>query len=538
MTTGRRRTPGSRLFALYVLASLLPISVIGAVLVRGYKDAGLEFGRDQGRAQAAVIEQMAIAPALRGADLSLGLTAAERGRVQSATDLAIFNGTVAHLRLRSFTGTVEFADDGKTTTAVPVKDPAFRAAAAGRTDVRIMEYKRNSPVVRVLQPVIAASNGQATGVLEVYLPYDAIATKVQADTRAEITRFGLSLIGLFAFLALVSWWTIRKLRQGAAASEYESLHDSLTGLPNRELFRRTAQDALERGRQGEHGALVLIDLDRFKEVNDTLGHHAGDELLRVVGRRLRESLRTDDTVARLGGDEFAMVLPHGGGRPETLELLHRISTRLGETVVLDGVPLNVEATFGICFYPESANTVEDLLQHADAAMYQGKQGPGTIVIYEGPTPRMATDSLVIQRELRRALDRDELVLHYQPKLDLGSGRITCVEALVRWNHPGRGLLPPSEFVPVAERSELIEQLTTWVLRHALADCTQWTAAGQDWTVAVNVSPAALCHPAVQAALPEDLTGFEIELTEHAAGLEAAPLRAAAGPRALAAARRH
>jgi len=277
---------------------------------------------------------------------------------------------------------------------------------------------------------------------------------------------------------------------------------------------------------------VLIDLDRFKEVNDTLGHHAGDELLRVVGRRLRESLRTDDTVARLGGDEFAMVLPHGGGRPETLELLHRISTRLGETVVLDGVPLNVEATFGICFYPESASTVEDLLQHADAAMYQGKQGPGTIVIYEGPTPRMATDSLVIQRELRRALDRDELVLHYQPKLDLGSGRITCVEALVRWNHPGRGLLPPSEFVPVAERSELIEQLTTWVLRHALADCTQWTAAGQDWTVAVNVSTRNLTTAGFaddvvrmldEAGVPRDL--LHLEVSETALAFDAGLVRA-------------
>jgi diguanylate cyclase (GGDEF)-like protein len=490
----RRRKQGSKLFALYVLASLVPISVIGVVAVRGDAQAGSEFGRDWGRAQSAVIEQMAIAPALRGADLSLGLNKAERGRLQSATDLAIFNGTVSHLRLRSFNGTVEFSDNGSTAGSVPVIDPAFQAAAAGRTDVRLFESSSHSPgVVRVLQPVVAAANGMATGVLEVYLPYDAIATKVQAETRTEMIRLALSLAGLFALLALISWWTTRALRQSAATHEYESLHDSMTGLPNRELFRRTAEDALDRGRRGEQGAMVLIDLDHFKEVNDTLGHHAGDELLRIVGRRLRGSLRTDDMVARLGGDEFAMVLPRGGDRDETLALLYRIRDELGEEVVLDGVSLSVEASFGVCFYPESAETVEDLLQHADAAMYRGKQGRG-IVVYEAATAHHATHALLIQRELRRALDRDELVLHYQPKVKLSSGRVTCLEALVRWQQPERGLLLPSEFLLVAERCELIEPLTTWVLRRALADYAAWTAAGHDWMVAVNVSARNLTSP--------------------------------------------
>ncbi|HZX98073.1 MAG TPA: EAL domain-containing protein [Dermatophilaceae bacterium] len=494
MPSLRRRKQGSRLFALYVLASLVPISVIGVVAVRGDAQAGSEFGRDWGRAQSAVIEQMAIAPALRGADLSLGLNKAERGRLQSATDLAIFNGTVSHLRLRSFDGTVEFSDNGSAAGSVPVTDPAFQAAAAGRTDVRLFEGSPHSPgVVRVLQPVIAAANGMATGVLEVYLPYDAIATKVQAETRTEMIRVALSLVGLFALLALISYWTTRALRQSAATHEYESLHDSMTGLPNRELFRRTAEDALDRGRRGEQGAVVLIDLDHFKEVNDTLGHHAGDELLRIVGRRLRGSLRTDDMVARLGGDEFAMVLPRGGDRDETLALLYRIRDELGEEVVLDGVSLSVEASFGVCFYPESAETVEDLLQHADAAMYRGKQGRG-IVVYEAATAHHATHALLIQRELRRALDRDELVLHYQPKVKLSSGRVTCLEALVRWQQPERGLLLPSEFLLVAERCELIEPLTTWVLRRALADYAAWTAAGHDWMVAVNVSARNLTSP--------------------------------------------
>jgi len=490
MTSLRTRQRGSKLFALYVLASLIPITLIGAVLMRGYTDGGLQLGRDQGRAQAAVIEQMAIAPSLRGADLSVGLNAGERERLQTATDLAIFKGSVSHLRLRSFTGAVKFSDDGSMQGSVPASDPAFRAAAAGGTDVRIMQDQQQSPTdVRVLQPVIAAANGRAIGVLEVYLPYDAIATQVQAGTRDAIIRLAISLVGLFAVLALISWWTTRALRQTAAAHEHQSLHDSLTGLPNRQQFLRTAEDALALGRRGERGALVLIDLDHFKEVNDTLGHHAGDQLLQVVGHRLSESLRTDDTVARLGGDEFGLVLPRAGGREETIALLTRVRHELGEEVMLDGVPLSVGASFGVCFYPEGAETVEELLRHADAAMYQGKYGPAGVVVYEPGTPEHATHVLVMQEELRQALARDELVLHYQPKIELGTGRVSCVEALVRWQHPERGLLLPAEFLSVAEQySELIEPLTSWVLRRALTDYRAWTAAGHDWTVAVNVSP--------------------------------------------------
>ena len=232
---------------------------------------------------------------------------------------------------------------------------------------------------------------------------------------------------------------------------------------------------------------MLADLDHFKEVNDTLGHPAGDELLRTVGQRLIGSLRTSDTVARLGGDEFGLVLPCSSDRIETVELLTRVRHELAEEVMLDGVRLRVQASFGVCFYPDDGANVESLLYCADTAMYQGKHGPTGVVVYEPTTPRHATHALVLQRELRLALDRDELVLHYQPKIALATGRAHCLEALVRWQHPERGLLPPADFIPAAEGSDLIGPLTTWVLRRALADHTLWTAAGHDWTVAVNVS---------------------------------------------------
>jgi diguanylate cyclase len=292
------RHVGSRLFAAYAAASLIPVVLLGAVLVRGSQQEALESGLEHGRAQAAVIEEMAIAPALTGADLDVQLTAAERERLQNATDLAIFNGSVIRLRLRGFSGRVVFSDDGSTAGALPIAHPAFRAAAVGRTDVAIVQDSDgvSSQVIRVLQPVVAKATGQSLGVLELYLPYSTIAKHVQAQMRRTYWRLAAGLTALYAVLAFIAWSTTRRLRRHATQHQYEALHDGLTGLPNRTWFRERAEDAIERG---QHGAIVLVDLDRFKDVNDTLGHHAGDELLRVVAQRLQGALRTDDTVARL-----------------------------------------------------------------------------------------------------------------------------------------------------------------------------------------------------------------------------------------------
>ena len=524
-----RRAGGSRLFTVYAAASLLPVLALGALLLHGYQQQAEQRGRDQGRAQAAVIEEMAIAPALSGDDLSGGLSMGERSRLQAATDLAIYNGSVTRLALRTFDGEVAFSDDGTAVGMVPVTDLGFRAAATGSTDVRVLHDTALSPggVIRVMQPVVADTTGQATGVLEVYLPYEDIATKVQAETTHTVWRLVLGLVALYGVLALISWWTTRSLRRHAAQREHEALHDLLTGLPNRGRFRATAEEAIARGRRGEKGALVLVDLDRFKEVNDTLGHHAGDELLRVVGRRLTESLRTDDLVARLGGDEFGLILPRVTDKASTVALLTRVRDHLAREVLLDGVCLSVEASFGVAFYPDDADDVEGLLQCADGAMYQGKHGATGVVVYEPRTATHPTHSLVVQQELRHALERDELVLYYQPRVDLATGRVNGVEALIRWQHPERGLLPPDEFLPIAERSGLIEPLTDWVLRRALADQASWLAGGVPWTVAVNVSARNLESPQLLRTVRELISAdggtaerLHLEVTETALAMDA------------------
>jgi diguanylate cyclase (GGDEF)-like protein len=487
--TKRGISAGSRLFLAYAAASLVLVALLGGLLVQGYRGEAARQGEDQGRAQASVIEEMAVAPALDGADLATGLTATQRQRLQEATDLAIFHGSVLSLRLRSFAGQVAFSDDGSTAGGIPVSAPAFRSAAAGQTDVAVVADGRRSvgKVIRVLQPVIAGASGQAIGVLELYLPYDAIAAHLHHQLNVTYWRVGAALAGLYLVLALIAWSTTRALRRYASRQEYEAMHDGLTGLPNRAAFRALARDALDAaGAAGTGGAIVLVDLNRFKEVNDTLGHHAGDELLKVVSARLTDALHGAGTVARLGGDEFGLILP-ALPQERVLELLEAARGELGQETLLDGVALRIEASFGVALFPQHGAEVEELLQHADAAMYHGKRGTADIVLYDASQVAQPAHWLVVQTELRHALEHEELVLHYQPKVRFADDEIGGLEALVRWQHPERGLLFPAEFLPAAEQSGLIGPLTAWVLRRALADQSGWTALGQSWPVAVNVS---------------------------------------------------
>jgi diguanylate cyclase (GGDEF)-like protein len=485
--------PGSGLFLAYAAASLLPVLLLGVLLAQKDRRNGIALGLEQGRSEAAVIEQTAIAPSLGENDLSRGLSPTALDSVRRATDLAIFSGSVTRLRLRSFAGAVVFSDDGSGgADALPSSDPAFHAATVGRTSVSVVPdpARSSGPVIRVIQPIIGSSTGQATGILEVYLPYASIAHRVNSQLHSTYLGLTVGLGGLYAVLALISWSTTRRLRLHAAERHHQALHDSLTGLPNREWFRAAGEAALARAERGEEGALVLIDLNHFKEVNDTLGHHAGDELLRIVAQRLSGCLRTDDTVARLGGDEFGVLLPNVERAEDAIVLLEQVRTALAEEITIDDVVLRVEASFGIALYPRHGSSVEQLLQRADAAMYQGKRSTANIVVFQPHAVEAGQQSrsgLIVNAELSQALDRDELVLFYQPQQDLLTGTVLGVEALVRWQHPQRGLLAPLEFVPAAEESGLIGPLTEWVLRHALADQRQWIAAGMDWRVSVNVS---------------------------------------------------
>ena len=270
--------------------------------------------------------------------------------------------------------------------------------------------------------------------------------------------------------------------------ERQAMTDALTGLPNRKrLVERTAEafeEVLDGGSPGP--ALLLFDLDRFKEVNDTLGHHVGDRLLVLVGSRLTAAVRSVDSVARLGGDEFAVLLP-GTGSADAQETARRLLAELAAPIVLEGLLVDVRASVGVAVAPEHGEDLDELLQHADVAMYLAKEQGGGVEQYDVQRDRNSTERLVMVGELRRALTGDELEVHYQPKADLRTGRVDGVEALVRWRHPERGLVPPDEFVPLAESSGLVELLTARVLDAAVEQLAAWHGQGLQLSVAVNVS---------------------------------------------------
>jgi diguanylate cyclase (GGDEF)-like protein len=229
-----------------------------------------------------------------------------------------------------------------------------------------------------------------------------------------------------------------ELRRQSELNEYQAMHDGLTGLPNRTLFYdRIRQAVLSAGREGGRVAVMMMDVDRFKEINDTLGHHVGDALLEKLAKRLKDVLRTSDTVARLGGDEFGLLFPQHSEPEDVAIVLERIREAVEEPIMLEGMSLAIEASIGVAFWPEHGQNVETLLQHADTAMYQAKEENVSYAFYDEAQDTYDPTRLRLVAELHRALDQHELVLYYQPKVRLASCEVDSLEALVRWNHPRR-----------------------------------------------------------------------------------------------------
>jgi diguanylate cyclase (GGDEF)-like protein len=342
--------------------------------------------------------------------------------------------------------------------------------------------------------------------MELYLPYAPVAEAVAADVRTlTITLVvGLAVFYgvLFRFIASASRRLQRQteaLQSSAERDRHRATHDSLTGLPNWVLLRdRLDQSLAVATRSAGEVALLLIDLDRFKEINDTLGHTYGDKLLRQVGPRLESVLRDGDTVARLGGDEFAVLLPSVDGETEARAVAGRLSQALHSAFDVDGVVLDVEASIGIVLSPWHGTDTEELLRNADIAMYAAKEMKAGAVVFSPEEHVTAPSRLTVLGDLRRALDtEDELFLNYQPKYTLDGGRIEGAEALLRWQHPNLGLIPPGEFIPVAEGTGIILRLTERVLGMALTQMRAWLDAGHGIPVAVNLSTRCL----LDAGLP-------------------------------------
>jgi diguanylate cyclase (GGDEF)-like protein len=315
-----------------------------------------------------------------------------------------------------------------------------------------------------------------------------------------------------------------------AAMVHQALHDPLTSLPNRSLLHTHLQRALQGRVAGTPPlALLLLDLDRFKEINDTLGHQVGDTLLQQIGQRLSTATVGADLVARLGGDEFAILLP-GTDAARAAQVAEEIQRTFQTPFVLEGQPVAVEVSIGIALAPKHGRDADSLLRRADIAMYQAKGSGGGSSIYNPDEDLHRPGRLALLGQLRSAIDHDELLLHYQPKLDLRDGTLVGVEALVRWQHPQRGFLSPSEFIVLAEQTGLIFPLSVWVLNAALKQRQTWHAMGMDVPVAVNISRRLLHDQRLPETVAQLLARWDVapadlvlEITESS--LMADPLRA-------------
>jgi diguanylate cyclase (GGDEF)-like protein len=343
-----------------------------------------------------------------------------------------------------------------------------------------------------------------------------VAARADGAPLGETGRALLQSFAEHASLALADARTLEAMQ--------EAFHDPLTGLPNRRLFLDRLGRALHRQETGGSGPTVLfVDLDRFKAVNDTLGHAAGDQLLRAVADRLGSVVPSGVTAARFGGDEFAVLLPDGAASGGAVELAERVVAALREPFVVRGKVQHVGASVGLAGSGtlRAGEGADELLSHADVAMYRGKAGGGgRVTVYD---PRMRVELLArleLQAEIQVALDRGELAIHYQPIVDLASGRTTGLEALLRWDHPGRGAVSPVEFVPLAEATGAIVRIGRWVLDEACAQLVRWRARDAGLTMNVNVSAHQVRDPRfvddVRAALRRTgLPGsaLSLEITE-------------------------
>jgi diguanylate cyclase (GGDEF)-like protein len=322
--------------------------------------------------------------------------------------------------------------------------------------------------------------------------------------------------GSYAVLTLVIVLLLIRLRN----TRRSAACDSLTGLPNLSSFMRLIKEAVVRAeRVGTSVAVAVFDIDGFMELNDALGHENGDELLRIVAQRLQRRIGDRDVVARLRGDHFGVILEDGEQADGRLVTLCGV---IEGKIEIGGLPISLKTSVGYVVAPEDGTTPEELLHRADVAMYAAKSPSKVVVRYDAERDRFDPEKLRLIGRLRTAIDEDQLVLHYQPKVHLGDGRIRSVEALVRWNHPTRGRLSPAEFLPGAEQTDLIDHLTQWVLHRALSELRELGPHAADLAVAVNVSAHNLIH---DAFADDVLTGLEdaglepqrliVELTETA-----------------------
>ncbi|MEM8921866.1 MAG: EAL domain-containing protein [Actinomycetota bacterium] len=528
----RHPNRGLSLHHKFGLISLVAFTLIGAFLGQMLRTSMERQILAGSIAEAEVVAKVGLQNAIEPGELHTGLTEDRARSLQITLRSEFARIDVVDVVLWNLDGTVVFATDTQRIGAMTEVPPEVGQAMAGEPLAIVNDLsedpaadpilQRHGTLLEVYQPIAFGSveTGELAGVLRTSVPYAPIAENIQAESR----RLYLAIAGVFVFLHLVLFRLVAnasaELRRRADENEQQARHDALTGLPNRTLFAEELNAILDR--EGPEAlAIALIDLDRFKEVNDTLGHHQGDKLLIEIGNRLSTILRPGDTVARLGGDEFGLILTEVDSADATLAVTQRVVRAIEAPFETDDLTLDVGASIGIALAPDHGHDLATLLQRADIAMYQAKRSGGGCALYSESDDTNSRRLLSLTGDLRHSM-AEQLIVHYQPKVLLAEDRVAGVEALVRWQHPDHGVIPPNVFLPLAERAGMMDELTAIVLEKSLVQVREWLDVGLDLHVAVNISARGLHRSGLADVVTTMLTRHRVpgnrlvlEITERA-----------------------
>jgi diguanylate cyclase (GGDEF)-like protein len=515
------------------LLSLLPIVALGFILASFLQRQITARTLADASQSAQLIAQVGIQPRLTQRTVREGLSAAGVHALDVQLNAPVVARELARVKIWSADHKVIYSGDHSLIgrTLAPSDEllgalsghPRAAQLVAPRADSETASEVGLGQLVEVYVPLRFSSHGVPAGAFEMYLSYRPIAAAVTRDKHMIVLLVAIGLGLLWAILYRIVARAARRLRRQARENYHLARHDPLTGLPNRTLFVERVAAAVARNRGSGGAAVLLIDLDRFTETNNTLGAANGDRVLCELARRLSEGLGDEALVARVGGDEYAVLCPRASGLGGALDTASAVQASLEAPITLDGIVLSIEASIGIGVIGEHAQDAETLLRCADRALAHARSRGRRVEVYSPACDRFDADSLRLLGEVRGALARGEFVLHYQPQVDLQDTRTVSVEALVRWRHPEQGLLAPLRFIPMVEQTALVGPLTLYVIDAALAQLKAWREQGIQLGMSVNLSARNLLDPGLPASIAALLARHQVpagaltvEVTESAA----------------------
>lgn len=517
------------------LTSLVPMVVLGFVLTSVIEHQVESHSVADAGQSARLIASIGIQPRLTPREIARGLTPGQIRDLDQQLQARSTAENLARIKIWNAAHTVVYSDDHRLIDRRFVPAGDLREALEGHgTSGEVITPQPHSEtasevglgeLVEVYVPLRFGGGGEPVGAFEIYLSYRPIAAAIAHDKRLIVLVVAIGLALLWAVLYRIVAQASRRLRRQARENYVLARYDPLTELPNRTLFRERAAAALDAAGNDEREAVavLLIDIDGFTQINSTLGNQTGDAVLRETGRRLQQQLGGDTLVARIGADEYAILCPHAEGVTGALRTAAHVHEAMETPIELQEIAINVDTSIGAAVLEGEREGLDELLRHADTALARARTTRSRVEVYSTHHDSFDPACLLLLGQVREGLDRDEFELHYQPKIDLQSGRVTGLEALLRWRHPEHGLLMPMDFVGLIEQTALVDPVTERVVERALEQMVGLREQGVELDMSVNLSARNLLDP----ALPGRIVGLlqrhrvpaqrlTVEVTESAA----------------------